>query len=393
MDAAHSFELFSESHLLKGLTKEEQKLLFSISNEVVLNPGEYLLKEEDKADHFYVILEGRLEVSKHDSAQKKYYEISQLGPKETVGEVSLIDHGARTASIKASLSSTLRSISFKDLHALIDQHKELARLFLRLSESVAKKLRVSNAFALQSLEHELEVSNIRAKMGVLFTGIVSILSLVMYGLGILKYLIRTAPNTTYVSFPTTLVIGVLFFFMVKTFNLPYHELGITRAKWKQSLFEGIVFTAFLSAAFFAFFKWMLIHFVPHYYNRPLLEPFLLIQDPANKNWIYWIQCNLAYVLLMVPIQELVCRGGLQGLLEKFLVGKYRVVWAIVVSNMIFGSVHVYFSSYAAVGVFFCGCYFGILYHRTHNLLASYCAHVIVGMSCLSIFGIVSGVFN
>lgn len=393
MDSAAAFELFCESHFSKGLKSEEQRLLFSISKELTLDPGEYLLKEGDRAEHFYVILEGDLEVSKHDQVQAKYYEINHLGPGEIVGEVSLIDHGARTASIKAVIFSTLRSIAFEDLQSLIGKHKELAPLFFRLSESVAKKLRLSNTFALQSLEHELEAANLRAKMGVLFIGIVSILSLVMYGLEILKYWIRKAPNTTYVSFPTTLIIGALFFLMVKTFNVPYHELGITRAKWKQSLFEGIVVTTLLSASFFAFFKWLLVQFIPHYYGRPLFEPFLLIQDPANKNWLYWIQINIAYVFLMVPIQELVCRGGLQGLLEKFLVGKYRVVWSIVVSNMIFSSVHVYLSPYAAIGVFFSGCYFGILYYRTRNLLASYCAHVIVGLSCLSIFGIVSGIFN
>ena len=144
---------------------------------------------------------------------------------------------------------------------------------------------------------------------------------------------------------------------------------------------------------FALIKWMLILFVPHFYGQSLFDPFALIQDPADRNWTYWLELNLVYVVFMIPLQELLARGGLQGLLERFLAGKHRVALSIFTSNLIFSSVHVFLSPYAAIGVFFVGCYVGILYARTHNLIGCCFAHAIAGVLALSVFGIVSGIFG
>jgi CRP/FNR family cyclic AMP-dependent transcriptional regulator len=393
MGQTRSFDLFCESSLLKGFKEEEKNLLFSMSREVNLEPGEHLLEEGDVADQLYIVIEGTLEVLKHDRATQTNYPLSKVGPGDTLGEVSLLDHGRRAASIKALSSCTLRSISFDELRNSLSKNKELGAIFFRLSENIGQKLRSSNEFALQSLKKELEASQIRTKMGMLIIGIIIFLTSFMYVMIWLKTIINEVPNTSYISVPLTFGFGLSIFIFLKYFKLSFYEMGITTVNWKKSLFEGLFVTGLLAAIFFPVFKWFLIKYVPHYAGRPIFEPFELIQDPSHRNWGYWLKLNLMYVFVTIPVQELVCRGGIQGILEKFLTGKHRVILSILASNLMFGSTHAFLAPYISITVFISGCYMGMIYHRTHNLLASYCAHVVVGLSALSIFGIVSGIFD
>jgi CRP-like cAMP-binding protein len=393
MDGHESFDVFSKSSLFKGLKKEEIQFLFSISKQVTVQKDSYLLHEGESADSLYIVIEGHFELLKSDPLSTQQYKIGVAGPGDTLGEMALLDHGPRSASAKATQNSSLQMISFSELHKTIEENPNFGNIFFHLSENMGQRLRSSNELTVRSLKKALNLSKIRQKMGVLLISLIMLLSGFMYVISFFTYLLKKAPSTGYVSLPITLILGCSFIFMLKQFKLSYREMGFTLVKWKQSLFEGFVLTLPLIFLFCAFLKWFLVRFVPYYEGRALFEPFALIQDPSNQTWSYWLGANLLYVFVSVPIQEVLCRGGLQGVLERVLTGKYRFIWAIIASNMIFGAVHVFFSPYTALAVFFSGCYMGVIYYRTHNLLGSCCAHAIVGVTSLSIFGIVGKIFN
>jgi membrane protease YdiL (CAAX protease family) len=131
-------------------------------------------------------------------------------------------------------------------------------------------------------------------------------------------------------------------------------------------------------------KWIAIHFFQTYHSARLFEPFSFLSEPTIYDWIL---INLVYCLF-VPVQELMARGVLQGLLEKFLIGRWRVITSIFVSNLIFSAGHIFLSETIAITVFIAGLYLGWLYSRTHNLLGVILAHCLLGVWGFSVVGVV-----
>ncbi|MDI1353066.1 MAG: CPBP family intramembrane metalloprotease, partial [bacterium] len=73
-------------------------------------------------------------------------------------------------------------------------------------------------------------------------------------------------------------------------------------------------------------------------------------------------------LLLTPLQELIVRGGVQSSLQEFLSGKYRVLMAIVVSNLIFSMTHLHMSIGMGLFVLVYGIYWGFLYARQGHII-------------------------
>lgn len=215
-----SFELFSNSSLFRGLKEEERKLLFSVSKEVSLEQGDFLLREGEKANELFIVIEGKLEVSKYDPEMKQTHVINIVQSGDTLGEVSLLDHGLRAASIQAITPCRLRSISFEHLHAMVEKNKDLASIFLRLSENVGQRLRHSNDVAIQALRKEVQGYKTRASMGAFLMCIITALSLFTFALGGLSDLLKVVPNSTYITLPLTLGMGIFILLMIQFFEMP-----------------------------------------------------------------------------------------------------------------------------------------------------------------------------
>jgi membrane protease YdiL (CAAX protease family) len=236
------------------------------------------------------------------------------------------------------------------------------------------------------LKKEVKETKTRVHMGIFLINIVTAICLFTYGIDGLRYLVKTVPNTSYLALPLTLFVAIFLLLMMKFSNLTWKEFGLTVVNWKQAVFEGIVFPIPVMAIGVCL-KWALIEWNSSYFGREIFEPFAAIQDPSQKNWPYWIGLNLLYWLIIVPIQELVARGGIQGLLEKFLTGKYHILLSILMSNLIFGTVHVFFALNVGLITFFGGLFIGWIYSRTHNLISSCIAHILLGTWAISILGV------
>ncbi|HLZ19149.1 MAG TPA: cyclic nucleotide-binding domain-containing protein, partial [Smithellaceae bacterium] len=55
------FEQSRKNSLFEGLSEEQIKTLFSISKEISLEPGSFLMREGDPAQEIFLIIEGNLE--------------------------------------------------------------------------------------------------------------------------------------------------------------------------------------------------------------------------------------------------------------------------------------------------------------------------------------------
>jgi len=78
--------------------------------------GEVIVREGEVARRFYMIREGQVEVVQQgDSGDRR---IRLLGPGQSFGELALLQHGARTATVKALTDTTVLSIAREDFGVL-----------------------------------------------------------------------------------------------------------------------------------------------------------------------------------------------------------------------------------------------------------------------------------
>ena len=88
--------------LFQGLDKQQREQVARWADEVDLPAGYHLLDEGRFAHEFFVIEEGEVEVRIGDRP------VTTLGPGEMLGEIALLQHDTRTASVIAS--SPVRAI-------------------------------------------------------------------------------------------------------------------------------------------------------------------------------------------------------------------------------------------------------------------------------------------
>jgi membrane protease YdiL (CAAX protease family) len=69
---------------------------------------------------------------------------------------------------------------------------------------------------------------------------------------------------------------------------------------------------------------------------------------------------------------------MQGPLVRFLTGKHRNLWSILISNLAFGALHLQLSLQYGIIVFIIGCFWGWLYSRNPTLIGVCVSHIILG---------------
>jgi CRP/FNR family transcriptional regulator, cyclic AMP receptor protein len=91
--------------LFAGLSPKEREKVARWADTVDLPAGKHLLEEGRLPHEFFVILDGEVEVM-HDGEH-----LATLGPGDFFGEIALIEHGRRTASVVAASPTSLAVMS------------------------------------------------------------------------------------------------------------------------------------------------------------------------------------------------------------------------------------------------------------------------------------------
>ena len=81
--------------LFQGMTDQALEAVAALANEVAIADGATVTREGDPGDSFFVIVDGRLRISRHGET------IRDLGPGDFLGEISLVDGRPRTATAVA----------------------------------------------------------------------------------------------------------------------------------------------------------------------------------------------------------------------------------------------------------------------------------------------------
>ena len=119
--------------LFAGCTRKELERIARSGDEVKMTAGTLLLDQGQTGREAFVVLDGAVTIKRNNR------KMTTLGSGAIVGELSLLDHGPRTATAVCDTDCTLFVISQRHFLAVLDEvpalaHKLLAALAGRIRE-------------------------------------------------------------------------------------------------------------------------------------------------------------------------------------------------------------------------------------------------------------------
>jgi len=120
MARATTDELLAQVPLFKDLPKKHLVRVRSLATRVDVAPGRVLAREGGAGHEFVVVLEGEVEIRQDDDV------VATCGPGEYFGEISLVEHRPRTATVVATSPAVLDVIGQREFEELLVEEPEIA---------------------------------------------------------------------------------------------------------------------------------------------------------------------------------------------------------------------------------------------------------------------------
>lgn len=374
------------SVLFADFSDAELAAIAPLVGERRLSAGATLVREGEPARELFLVRSGRVEVCKRALDGGLDHRLTTLGPGDTIGEMALVDRAPRSASIRALQPTVVAVLAMDALDAALAGEPELrARLLRNLSTFVGRRLRDLSEVGVAALERELALARTRVAMGTFLTYV--ILMMVAYGfvLRLVGDLASSVADTSVFSVPVILVFALPVWVMVRRSGEPLATYGVTWHGARAAIRDGILWSIPIIAGA-TLLKVVMIRTMPALADVPVvsLGGWLDPRGPVGS-WQYVLATNLLY-FAVVPIQEFVVRGAMQGPLERFLVGPHARATAVVIANFLFIASHLYLSTSFALTSFVPGLVWGALYARHQTLIAPIVSHWTFGLWAFLVLG-------
>ncbi|HSG25404.1 MAG TPA: cyclic nucleotide-binding domain-containing protein [Anaerolineales bacterium] len=101
-------EILRGVELFEGLSEEELKKVASLCMKRTFQENQIIARQDSHGEELFIIQEGFVEVAVQTQGGRKV--IVNLGNGQTIGEMSLIDQGRRSATVRALSSPTIVQI-------------------------------------------------------------------------------------------------------------------------------------------------------------------------------------------------------------------------------------------------------------------------------------------
>jgi CRP-like cAMP-binding protein len=109
-----SIDLFSQ------IPGEDLAQVALIATEEAREEGEEIFAEGEAGDALYLVLDGKVRVHRGDR------QIAELGERECVGEMAILDASPRSATVTAMADTNLLKISREDFQEIMAEKPEIA---------------------------------------------------------------------------------------------------------------------------------------------------------------------------------------------------------------------------------------------------------------------------
>ncbi len=122
--------------LFDELSPIELSITAEYMNFFDLEQGKTLFREGDTGDYICFVVEGAVDVLKQSASGKRAV-IATLTRGSTIGEMSIIDNIARSATVRARKDSTLVILSRKGFNTILDSHPKIG---IKILKGIARLL-------------------------------------------------------------------------------------------------------------------------------------------------------------------------------------------------------------------------------------------------------------
>ncbi len=127
-------------NLLDSLSDQDRSRLFAVGRVRVVEAGEEIVRQGSRGDSLFVLTEGELAVVRSLPGDEEKL-LATAKPGMVLGEVAVLDRGARTASLRATRRSVLREIGLGAFEAVTLHGEDSGHRILRaVAASVHERL-------------------------------------------------------------------------------------------------------------------------------------------------------------------------------------------------------------------------------------------------------------
>lgn len=124
-------ELLKKVPLFARCSTKQLLQIAAIADEVRLAEGKELTLQGDRGREFFILLEGTVDVRKNNR------KVDTMGPGDFFGEIALVTHGPRTATVTATSPLDVLVITGGDFRTLLRKSPEIQAKVL---EALAERL-------------------------------------------------------------------------------------------------------------------------------------------------------------------------------------------------------------------------------------------------------------
>jgi CRP/FNR family transcriptional regulator, cyclic AMP receptor protein len=111
--------------LFEGLSRKELVQLERVCEDLEVEPGKVLCREGEIGHEFFVIVDGKVQVTRQGRR------VATLGGGDFLGEIALVTEIPRTATVTAETPVRLFVLASREFHAVLDQNPRVERKVLR----------------------------------------------------------------------------------------------------------------------------------------------------------------------------------------------------------------------------------------------------------------------
>lgn len=133
-------ELLQRMAIFGGIRNEILQVLLSSCPIVSVATNDFFFREHEVGTSMFVLEMGKVEVTK--SWEKKDYLLGKLNQGDCFGEMAVMDHCPRSASVRAAANCTAIEISAANLYRIYAEDlKQFALIQMNMGREVCRRLR------------------------------------------------------------------------------------------------------------------------------------------------------------------------------------------------------------------------------------------------------------
>ena len=143
-------EFLRKLDMFNGLSDEELSSVAALCSEGSYRAGDIILNIKDPTENFYLIRSGTVQIITNPDILETKPELADavmvnLGQGQSFGEMGLVDHGARSATVRAGSDTEVYAINCSQFQELCFQDTHLGFLVMRnIAADLSFKLRYRN---------------------------------------------------------------------------------------------------------------------------------------------------------------------------------------------------------------------------------------------------------